>query len=45
MDLMVAYSVSILDAVASFLGTEPVFYLFTIVCMIGIVKVFRALAP
>ena len=45
MELMVQYSVSILDAIATFLATEPIFYLFGIVCLIGIIKVFRALCP
>ena len=45
MDLMVSYSVSILKAIAEFLSSEPIFYLFTIVCLLGIVKVFRELAP
>ena len=45
MELMVQYSVSILEAIAAFLATEPIFYLFCIICLIGIVKVFRAFCP
>lgn len=45
MELMIEYSTAILGAVASFLGTEPIFYLFAIICLLGIVKVFRALCP
>jgi len=45
MELMINYSVALLNAISSFLATEPIFYLFCIVCLLGIVKVFRALCP
>ena len=45
MDLMTRYAVSLLGALADFLMCEPVFYLFSIFCLIGIVKVFRAFLP
>lgn len=45
MEVMIEFSVALLNAVADFLASEPMFYLFTIVCLIGIVKVFRALMP
>ncbi len=45
MEVMIEFSVALLNAVADFLRSEPMFYLFTIVCLIGIVKVFRALMP
>lgn len=45
MDSMVLYSTAMLRAVADFLATEPIVYLFAIVCMACIVKVFRALLP
>lgn len=45
MDLMIEFSVALLGAVADFLATEPIFYLFTIFCLLAIVKVFRALCP
>lgn len=45
MDSMVQYSTTMLQAVADFLATEPVIYLFAIMCMAYIIKVFRALLP
>ena len=42
---MISYSVALLGAVADFLAAEPIIYLFAIVCLIGIVKVFRQLLP
>ena len=45
MDSMILYSTAMLQAVADFLATEPVIYLFAIVCMACIIKVFRALLP
>lgn len=43
--MMITFSTALLGAVADFLRSEPMFYLFTIVCLIGIIKVFRALMP
>ena len=45
MELMIEYSVAMLDAISAFLATEPIFYLFGIICFLGIIKVFRALCP
>lgn len=45
MDSMILYSTAMLRAVADFLATEPVVYLFAIGCMACIIKVFRALLP
>jgi len=45
MDLMIQFSVSLLGAVGDFLLAEPMFYLFSIFCLIGITKVFRAIMP
>lgn len=45
MDSMVLYSTAMLRAVADFLATEPIIYLFSIVCMVCIIKVFRAFLP
>lgn len=45
MDVMVSFSVALLDAVADFLGNEPMIYFFAIICLLGIVKVFRAFLP
>ena len=45
MDSMVLYSTAMLRAVAEFLATEPVVYLFAIVCVACIIKVFRAFLP
>lgn len=42
---MISYSVALLGAVADFLAAEPIIYLFAIVCLIGIAKVFRQLLP
>ena len=45
MESMVLYSTEMLRAVAEFLATEPVIYLFAIACMACLIKVFRALLP
>ena len=42
---MIDYTTALLTAVADFLGSEPMIYLFAIVCLLGIVKVFRAFLP
>ena len=42
---MVSYTVALLGAVADFLAAEPIIYLFAIVCLIGVIKVFRQLLP
>jgi len=38
MDAMIAYSVGMLEAVASFLASEPIVYLFGLVCLTLVVK-------
>lgn len=43
--MMISFSSSLLEAVAAFLAAEPMIYLFTIVCLLGILKVFRAFLP
>lgn len=45
MDSMVLYSTTMLQAVANFLASEPIVYLFAIVCMACIIKVLRAFLP
>ena len=45
MDLMISFSSSLLGCIADFLSAEPMIYLFSIVCLIGIAKVFRQLMP
>ena len=45
MEVMIAFSTELLAAVADFLSYEPIIYLFTICCLVGIVKVFRVLMP
>lgn len=45
MEVMISYTTALLSAVADFLYTEPILYLFAIICLLGIVKVFRALMP
>ena len=41
MDAMLAYSVGMLDAVSTFLSSEPIIYLFGLVCLILAVKVVK----
>ena len=45
MQVMIDFSVAMLEAVADFLGSEPIIYLFAIVCLCGIVKVFQTFMP
>lgn len=45
MDLMIEFSIALLGAVADFLAADPVFYLFSIFCLLAVIKVFRALCP
>ena len=45
MELMIEFSVALLGAVADFLSVEPMFYLFSIFCLLAVIKVFRALCP
>ena len=41
MESMIAYSAGMLDAIATFLGSEPIIYLFGLVCLAGVVKVVK----
>lgn len=41
MDAMIAYSTSMLQAVAVFLGSEPIIYLFGLICFAILVKVIK----
>ena len=42
---MIQFSVALLGAFSDFLLAEPMFYLFSIFCLIGVTKVFRAIMP
>lgn len=35
---MIAYSVGMLEAISRFLGSEPIIYLFALICLAVIVK-------
>lgn len=41
MDAMIAYSTSMLQAVAVFLGSKPIIYLFGLICFAILVKVIK----
>ena len=41
MDAMLAYSVGMLDAIATFLASEPIIYLFALICLTFVVKVVK----
>ena len=41
MESMIVYSASMLDAVATFLGSEPIIYLFGLICLALVVKVVK----
>lgn len=41
MDAMIAYSVGMLNAVAVFLSSEPIIYLFGLVCLVLLFKVVK----
>lgn len=45
MEMMILFSRELLTSVADFLMMEPMIWLFSICCLIGIVKVFRVLMP
>lgn len=38
MEAMMAYSTGMLEAIATFLGSEPIIYLFGLVCLVVVVK-------
>lgn len=41
MEAMIAYSAGMLDAIAAFLSSEPIIYLFGLVCLVLLVKVVK----
>lgn len=41
MEAMIAYSTGMLEAIATFLGSEPIIYLFGLVCLTVLVKVVK----
>lgn len=41
MEAMIAYSTGMLEAVALFLGSEPIIYLFGLICLALLVKVVK----
>ena len=41
MDAMIVYSTSMLQAVATFLGSEPIIYLFGLICLTILVKAIK----
>lgn len=43
MNEMIDFSMAMLDGLADFLGTEPIFYLFGLVCFCFVVKAFLML--
>ena len=38
MEAMIVYSTSMLDAIATFLSSEPIVYLFGLICLAVVVK-------
>lgn len=42
---MIEFTIALLGAVADFLAAEPMIYLFSIICLIGIIKMFRQFMP
>ena len=45
MEMMITFSRELLGSIADFLMAEPIIYLFTICCLVFVVKVFRVLMP
>lgn len=41
MENMTAFFADMLGAIASFLGSEPIIYIFGLVCLVIVVKVFK----
>lgn len=41
MDSMVNFTTAFLEAVASFLGSEPIIYLFGLFCLVVVIKAVR----
>lgn len=45
MDNMTSFFASMLRLTADFLGSEPIIYLFGLVCLLLVIKVFRQFLP
>lgn len=45
MQEMLTFSTSMLEAVATFLSSEPMIYLFALVCFAFVIKMFRQFLP
>lgn len=43
MDEMITFSIAMLHAVAEFLATPPIFYLFCLVCFVPVIQIVRSL--
>ena len=41
MENMAAFFVEMLTAISTFLGSEPIIYLFGLVCLVVVIKVFK----
>ena len=41
MDAMILYSSTMLSSIASFLGSEPIIYIFALICLAAAVKVVK----
>lgn len=41
MEDMIVFSTGMLNAVSTFLGSEPIIYIFGLVCLVVVVKVFK----
>ena len=41
MENMIDFSIAMLESVAAFLGSEPIIYIFGLVCFVIIVKAFK----
>lgn len=41
METMIEFSVAMLEAVESFLGSEPIIYIFGLICLVIIIRAFK----
>lgn len=41
MDAMILYSSTMLRSIAAFLGSEPIIYIFALICLSAVVKVVK----
>ena len=41
MDAMILYSSTMLSSIAFFLGSEPIIYIFALICLAAVVKVVK----